>query len=253
MTKFKKKVYRERPQLKSRKKLGRLEKHKDYVVRAKEFKEKRRRLKKLKRIAAARNPDEFHFSMQNRRVDQATGESRSAVPTGREFSAEELRLMQTEDVSYLNMRRAIDLRKAEKLRSVLHAFDTPATSVHTLFVDEEGGGGGGGGEIETREKLAERLDTVPEAVFSKVKPRASQLRDEKLVVGGDPDAAVKGKKAREKRYAEILARKKRANRIAAIAREIEIKKLLSGKGRKWKLVDKETGAAQFIWRQERKR
>jgi U3 small nucleolar RNA-associated protein 11 len=252
---FTKKTYRERPQLKARRKLGRLEKHKDYVLRAKDYREKRKKLLRLKRLATERNPDEFNFGMEKTRVDAKTGKNTSAVPSGRQYTADEMRLMQQEDVAYLNMRRTVDLRRVEKLRSVLHALDATPRAVHTLFVDE-GEDGEPQNQLQqppTREELAKRLGTVPEVVFAKVRPRLEQLRDEKLVVGGDAEAAVQQKPLREKKYAELLARKKRAARIAAVARELEIKKQLAGPGRKYKIVDQATGRAHFVWRQERKK
>ena len=45
--------------------MGLLEKHKDYVERAKNYHVKERRLKGLRTKAAFRNPDEFYFKMLN--------------------------------------------------------------------------------------------------------------------------------------------------------------------------------------------
>ncbi|KAJ2377952.1 hypothetical protein IW150_001079, partial [Coemansia sp. RSA 2607] len=56
--------HKERGQLASRKKLGHLEKHKDYVLRARDYNDKQKQLKRLRERAAARNPDEFYFNMQ---------------------------------------------------------------------------------------------------------------------------------------------------------------------------------------------
>jgi hypothetical protein len=53
----------ERSQPAARGKLGLLEKHKDYVKRAKNFHEKEKRIEALRRKAEFRNPDEFYFKM----------------------------------------------------------------------------------------------------------------------------------------------------------------------------------------------
>ena len=57
--------HQERSQPASRQKFGLLEKHKDYVQRAKNFNEKERRIKSLKLKAALRNPDEFYYKMNS--------------------------------------------------------------------------------------------------------------------------------------------------------------------------------------------
>jgi hypothetical protein len=55
--------HKERSQLGHRTKLGLLEKHKDYVKRARDYHSKRDRLTRLRQKAADRNKDEFYFSM----------------------------------------------------------------------------------------------------------------------------------------------------------------------------------------------
>jgi Uncharacterized conserved protein len=55
--------HKERSQLAHRSKLGILEKHADYVKRARDYHSKQDRLTRLKQKAADRNKDEFYFSM----------------------------------------------------------------------------------------------------------------------------------------------------------------------------------------------
>ena len=55
--------HRERHQPAARQGLGLLEKHKDYVVRARNFHAKEARIGQLRAKAANRNPDEFYFGM----------------------------------------------------------------------------------------------------------------------------------------------------------------------------------------------
>ena len=61
-------THKERAQPSSRKKFGLLEKHKDYVIRAKDYHKKQDYLSILKKKAADRNPDEFYFHMHNSQV-----------------------------------------------------------------------------------------------------------------------------------------------------------------------------------------
>ena len=55
--------HKERSQLAHRAKLGILEKHADYVKRARDYHSKQDRLNRLRQKAAERNKDEFYFSM----------------------------------------------------------------------------------------------------------------------------------------------------------------------------------------------
>lgn len=56
-------THKERSQPRRRKQLGFLEKHKDYVKRARDYHRKEDQLTRLRRKAEDRNPDEFYFKM----------------------------------------------------------------------------------------------------------------------------------------------------------------------------------------------
>jgi len=56
-------IHKERSQPAHRRRLGILEKHKDYVERAKDYHNKEKHLHNLRRKASMRNPDEFYFGM----------------------------------------------------------------------------------------------------------------------------------------------------------------------------------------------
>ena len=56
--------HKERSQLSNRARLGILEKHKDYVQRARDYHSKQDRIRKLKEKASVRNKDEFYFGMK---------------------------------------------------------------------------------------------------------------------------------------------------------------------------------------------
>merc|ERR1711879_141908 len=70
------KTKHERSQPAHRRKLGMLEKHKDYVQRARDYNEKKEKVRELQEKAALKNPDEFYFHMEKTRKRYKELESR---------------------------------------------------------------------------------------------------------------------------------------------------------------------------------
>lgn len=60
--------HKERSQLSHRAKFGILEKHKDYVLRARDYHSKQDRIQRLRQKAADRNKDEFYYGMTHQRT-----------------------------------------------------------------------------------------------------------------------------------------------------------------------------------------
>lgn len=114
--------HKERSQPTNRSRLGVLEKHKDYVLRARDYNSKKERLQKLKEKAALRNKDEFYFSMSHERTRVCVSypfshllivsqggvhikeRERVALPV------DVVKALKSQDENYLRSRRAIDLK-----------------------------------------------------------------------------------------------------------------------------------------------
>lgn len=133
------------------------------MLRARDFHKKEDAIKVLKTKAAFRNPDEFYFSMEKSRTKEGVHVGRG--DESNKYTADELRLMKTQDVKYVGLRASMEAKKAEKLRANLHllggagdaaeddrgygdddddefdavaAFTTPKRSrKHTIFVESE--------------------------------------------------------------------------------------------------------------------
>lgn len=91
--------HRERSQPAHRSRFGLLEKHKDYVQRAKNYHDKEKRIIALKRRASMRNPDEFYFGMHKSKTEGGVHtKAREDVP---QLTAEELELLKTQDRAYI--------------------------------------------------------------------------------------------------------------------------------------------------------
>ncbi|KAK7550536.1 U3 snoRNP-associated protein-like protein Utp11 [Phyllosticta citricarpa] len=92
--------HRERAQPLERQKWGLLEKNKDYKLRAKDHKEKKKRLKILRQKAVDRNPDEFSFGMLSSGINKSTGTKKG--DRGNEaLSNDVVKLLKTQDAGYI--------------------------------------------------------------------------------------------------------------------------------------------------------
>ncbi|KAJ3023176.1 UNVERIFIED_CONTAM: hypothetical protein HDU68_008742 [Siphonaria sp. JEL0065] len=113
------KAHRERSQLASRQHLGLLEKKKDYILRATDFKEKKKKLKQMKEKAAFKNEDEFYFGMVNAKTNKGIM-SKEAESRLKQFSHDEMALLKSQDKNYINYQRSINLKKIERLHATKH-------------------------------------------------------------------------------------------------------------------------------------
>ncbi|KAL9117119.1 MAG: hypothetical protein Q9187_006348 [Circinaria calcarea] len=105
--------HKERAQPVEREKWGVLEKHRDYSLRAKDYNEKKKRLKILREKAAERNPDEFHFAMMSSKTDKS---GRKIADRGnKSLSTVAVKLLKTQDAGYLRTMAQQTRRAREKL------------------------------------------------------------------------------------------------------------------------------------------
>ncbi|KAJ3811080.1 u3 small nucleolar RNA-associated protein 11 [Lentinula aff. lateritia] len=110
--------HKERSQLAHRAKLGFLEKHKDYVKRAKDYHSKQDRLTRLRQKAAERNKDEFYFSMtkeKTKRGIHVKDRGNVALP------ADVVKVLKTQDENYIRTMRVAGLKKIDKIKAQLTA------------------------------------------------------------------------------------------------------------------------------------
>ncbi|KAL3568889.1 hypothetical protein D5086_028779 [Populus alba] len=188
------KAHKERAQPQARKKFGLLEKHKDYVARAKAFHKKEETLRRLKEKAASRNPDEFYFGMIKSKTVDGVHRPQSEA---NKYTQEELLLMKTQDIGYILQKAQSEKKKIEKLTATLHSLDGRPSSKHIYFAED-------------REEAKE------------IRSRSSE--NKMATTSVDVPDNIKRKIASS--YRELEARKNRANQLEKIYMDMALKKEL---------------------------
>ncbi|GAA5892586.1 rRNA-processing protein UTP11 [Sporobolomyces salmoneus] len=108
-----KRQHRERAQPLHRKKLGLLEKHSDYVKRARDFHSKERRIQKLKEKASMRNKDEFYHSMVNQKTKNGVHiQSRGNEP----LPVDLVKVLKSQDSGYIRTQLTMEQSRVQKLK-----------------------------------------------------------------------------------------------------------------------------------------
>ncbi|KAL8400705.1 hypothetical protein RB594_000922 [Gaeumannomyces avenae] len=128
-------THKERAQPLERQKLGLLEKHKDYSLRAKDFNKKKAYLKTLRQKAADRNEDEFYHKMLSRRgpggalTRGAKGRNFTGAVDGdrgnRALPVDAVRILKTQDLGYVRTVRSVlakEVRQLEEKAAVATSF-----------------------------------------------------------------------------------------------------------------------------------
>ncbi|KAH8080205.1 small-subunit processome [Filobasidium floriforme] len=109
--------HKERAQPLARAKLGLLEKKKDYVLRARDYKSKKERLKRLREKAAFRNKDEFYWGMIKAKTQGGVHvQERSSSNT---LGVDEVKLLKSQDAGYVRLAIAKDESKITALKTQL--------------------------------------------------------------------------------------------------------------------------------------
>ncbi|KAL0211736.1 hypothetical protein RCL1_005362 [Eukaryota sp. TZLM3-RCL] len=125
----KRRTHKERHQPQHRSRLGLLEKHKDYVLRARDFNRKKEAIIQLERKARDRNPDEFAFGMVKSKTIKGVHHTPRHI-----FSKEEVLAMKDADLPYVLRRLAVEKRTLERLETQKNG---PTKAKKIYFVDSD--------------------------------------------------------------------------------------------------------------------
>ena len=240
----KRSTHKERAQPVRRKKLGILEKKKDYLVRARDHHRKRDALGRLHRKADARNPDEFYFKMIGKKTKDGVH-----VIEKENVSDDVVKLVRSQNMNYLKVNESAEAARIRKMHESLHFLVSntdESRNTHTIFLSDE--------EEADNFNKTEYFDTTEgfvDRTFNR--PRKSLLANHSLLVSGTRDAVKNAVKEREKLYTELDQRIERHGKMRQALNYMETYKNLEGKGQRYKVKDSEGGRPPiYKWKQERK-
>ncbi|XP_018415116.1 PREDICTED: probable U3 small nucleolar RNA-associated protein 11 [Nanorana parkeri] len=244
--KSRQKNHQERSQPGFRKNLGLLEKKKDYKLRAEDFQKKKNTLNALRKKALEKNPDEFYYKMTSSKLQDG---AHVIKQKSEEVTDEQLKIMRTQDIKYVEMKRVAEAKKIERLKSELHLLDAEGKpkNKHTFFLDTK---------KEVRDfDLAAHLKTAPELVDRVYnRPTMETLRKQTVKGFENTKQLKKLAKQRQHQYSLLNQRIDREKKMFVISQKIQSRKDLLDKRHKVK-VKKETvnSAAIYKFKKQRKR
>lgn len=237
--------HHERSQPGFRKHLGLLEKKKDYKLRADDYHKKQNTLAALRKKALDKNPDEFYYKMINTQLKDGVHMAKKS--TDEEMTEEQKKMMRTQDIKYIEMKRVAEAKKIERLKGELHlleAEDKPKNK-HTFFVDSKK-------EVQSFD-LASHLNTVPELVDRVFNRPTIDILNTKSIQGAtDPLSVEKLSKQRKHQYKILSQRIDREKKMFVISEKIQTRKDLQDKRKKVK-VKNETKNSAAVYKFEAKR
>eukprot|EP00735_Rhodelphis_limneticus_P004241 TRINITY_DN15811_c0_g1::TRINITY_DN15811_c0_g1_i1::g.25501::m.25501 TRINITY_DN15811_c0_g1::TRINITY_DN15811_c0_g1_i1::g.25501 ORF type:complete len:266 (+),score=43.57,sp/Q9CZJ1/UTP11_MOUSE/38.43/1e-51,Utp11/PF03998.8/1.1e-67,DUF3763/PF12592.3/2.8e+03,DUF3763/PF12592.3/4.8e+03,DUF3763/PF12592.3/0.21 TRINITY_DN15811_c0_g1_i1:26-823(+) len=256
---LKQKIHKERHQPAARARLGFLEKHKDYVARARDYHSKQDRLNRLREKATFRNPDEFYHAMIHSRVADGVHRQNSK----QSINADTLKVLKTQDYCYINHKLTAEKSKIERMQNSLHFIGTKLNT-HTIFVDnlQEGENFDAATHFNTPKELAgrsfnrPRVDTLKSNTVMGIPVDLDGTADvaSRTVEKQVTKALDKTERGRARPYVELAERMQREEKLDHIRHDLENQRNQFSKGRKQKLQEKQDGKpAVFRWRKERKR
>lgn len=229
-------THKERAQPSDRKKFGLLEKHKDYVERATDYKKKQKYLTTLRRKAADKNPDEFYMHMNRSKVQN--GVHRELVNNS--LDRESVSLLKTQDLGYIIYKKAIDDKKIEKLKDSVQFVGGVKPKHHTLFVndDEEFDGFDPEKHFQTPAELLKRTyNRLRHDQLEKITNEKPEIADALLGHNSTLAAESTSKKKQPNELREIREREKRARRLNEAMEELSLQRnLANSKGPRQKVV-----------------
>ncbi|KAK2902832.1 hypothetical protein Q8A67_007545 [Cirrhinus molitorella] len=242
--KSKQRDHKERSQLGFRKHLGLLEKKKDYKLRADDHHRKEKTLMALRKKAMDKNPDEFNFKMIRNQLQDGV---HVIKPKEEVMTEEQKKMMRTQDIRYVEMKRVSEMNKIERMKSELHLLDVneKKKNKHVFYMDSKK-------EVK-HFNLARHLNTVPELVGRVYNRPTIETLETKSIAGEVAHWRIKKlAQERELQYRRLSQRIDREKGMFVISQKIQTRKDLQDKLKKVKVCE-ETKSTSAVYKFEAKR
>eukprot|EP00485_Elphidium_margaritaceum_P023500 CAMPEP_0202712124 /NCGR_PEP_ID=MMETSP1385-20130828/33416_1 /ASSEMBLY_ACC=CAM_ASM_000861 /TAXON_ID=933848 /ORGANISM="Elphidium margaritaceum" /LENGTH=293 /DNA_ID=CAMNT_0049372061 /DNA_START=40 /DNA_END=921 /DNA_ORIENTATION=- len=166
----------ERAQPESRRHLGFLEHHRDYVQRAKDYHKKEDELNHLRLLASMKNPDEFHSDMVHTKVFNG----RMIVDKESKLNPRRLKEIREGDHKYILMQLQHEQNKLKRELGSFHCVDAADLSVDHDNDRKKS-------EIEIIESSNSKLDVLNEKALITAKASVNKKADHIIFVDGNEE------------------------------------------------------------------
>ncbi|KAM8847610.1 putative U3 small nucleolar RNA-associated protein 11 [Synchiropus picturatus] len=241
--------HHERSQPGFRNHLGLLEKKKDYKLRAEDYHKKQNTLSALRKKALEKNPDEFYHKMISTKLKDGVHIAKRKDEEEEEMTEEQKKVMRTQDMKYVEMKRVSEAKKIERLKGGLHLLnaDGKQKNKHTFFVDTKE-------EVKSFD-LAKRLNTAPELVDRVYnRPTLQTLKTKSIMGATDTRSVQKIHRQSKHQYKMLSQRIDREKKMFVIVEKIQTRKDLQDNRKKVKVKkEKQNSAAIYKFEAKRKR
>lgn len=232
---FHSREHRERAQPANRSRLGLLEKKKDYVLRARDFQSKKKRLHSMKVKAAYKNPDEFYFGMVKSRIDKSTGRVRREADHEK-LSGDVIKLMKSQDLKHIQEMIRVNESKLESFKAE-----------HAILIGEQNG---------KEEKEKKKTKKGKHVKFIEDDEELAEMilnEDSEDSVGSEAEQHEDSTNPADQIIQEYQARILRIETLKIAEKKLLQEKLAAAKGRKRKIGEDSNGIAIYKFDTERKK
>lgn len=271
------KPHRERSQPAARAKLGLLEHHKDYKLRAQDYHRKADTLQQLREKAALRNPDEFYTRMHREKtVNGQHVALRAGAEQRANRSAASLARMKQQDAAYLVLQQQQESKAMQKLKDAMPLLAVRAPAAASNASDDDD-------DFEDDHKTNSQQSNTPpnrHVVFDDATQKAQcvasntasasskRKRSTAQILNKSLQTATPGQlRSNEQRIerhqkatlSELKERQQRKNAIDDLASRVQKQRHLMTKGKRTKrefkdaFGDVDESKTIFKWKQQRKK